>query len=97
MKLVELNLSGLVANGYFHKTEELAKEAFTQSVNVWANCAKEFIFTARNNETEISLYQTKLEGYFIVEVQSGNETQVTIYNDRSSANDHVAINVANLY
>ena len=97
MKLVELNLNGLVANGYIHKTEELAKEAFTQSVNVWANCAKEFIFTARNTETEISLYQTKLEGYFIVEVQSANETQVTIYNDRSSANDHVANIVANLY
>ena len=29
MKLVKLNLSGLVANGYIHKTEELAKEAFT--------------------------------------------------------------------
>lgn len=97
MKLVELNLNSLVANGYIHKTEELAKEAFTQSVNVWANCAKEFIFTARNNETEISLYQTKLEGYFIVEVQNSNETQVTIYNDRSSANDHVANIVANLY
>lgn len=97
MKLVELNLNGLVANGYFHKTEELAQEAFTQSVNVWANCAKEFIFTARNNETEISLYQTKLEGYFIVEVQNANETQVTIYNDRRSANDHVANIVANLY
>ena len=97
MKLVELNLNGLVANGYFHKTEELAQEAFTQSVNVWANCAKDFVFAARNNETEISLYQTKLEGYFIVEVQSGNESQVTIYNDRSSANDHVAKIVANLY
>lgn len=97
MKLVELNLSGLVANGYIHKTEELAKEAFTQSVNVWANCAKEFIFTARNNETEINLYQTKLEGYFIVEVQNGNETQVTIYNDRNSANDRVANIVANMY
>ena len=97
MKLVELNLNGLVANCYIHETEELAKEAFTQSVNVWANCAKEFIFTARNNETEISLYQTKLEGYFIVEVQHGNETQVTIYNDRTSANGHVANIVTNLY
>ena len=97
MKLVELNLNGLVANGYFYKTEELAQEAFTQSVNVWANCAKEFVFAARNNETEISLYQTKLEGYFIVEVQSGNETKVIIHNDRSSANDHVANIVANLY
>lgn len=97
MKLVELNLNGLVANGYFHKTEELAKEAFTQSVNVWANCAKEFIFTARNNETEISLYQTKLEGYYIVEVQSGNETQVTVYNDRTCANDKVAEVVATLF
>lgn len=97
MKLVELNLNGLVANGYFHKTEELAQEAFTQSVNVWANCAKEFIFTARNNETEISLYQTKLEGYYIVEVQNGNETQVTVYNDRTSANDQVAEVVATLF
>lgn len=97
MKLVELNLNGLIANGYIHKTEELAKEAFTQSVNVWANCAKEFIFTARNNETEICLYQTKLEGYFIVEVRGGNETQVAIYNDRSSAHDHVADVVANLF
>lgn len=97
MKLVELNLNGLVANGYIHKTEELAKEAFTQSVNVWANCAKEFIFTARNNETEISLYQTKLEGYYIVEVQNGNEAKVTVYNDRTSANDQVAEVVATLF
>ena len=97
MKLVELNLSGLVANGYIHKTEELAKEAFTQSVNVWANCAKEFIFTARNNETEISMYQTKLEGYYIVEVQNGNETKVAVYNDRTSANDQVAEVVATLF
>lgn len=97
MKLVELNLSGLVANGYFHKTEELAQEAFAQSVNVWANCAKEFIFTARNNETEISLYQTKTEGYYIVEVVNANESKVTVYNDRNSANDHVANVVANLY
>lgn len=97
MKLVELNLNGLVANGYIHKTEELAEEAFTQSVNVWANCAKEFIFTARNNETEISLYQTKTEGYYIVEVVSANESKVTVYNDCSSANDHVANIVANLY
>ena len=97
MKLVELNLNGLVANGYFHKTEELAQEAFTQSVNVWANCAKDFIFTARNNETEISLYQTKLEGYYIVEVQNGNETKVTVYNDRTSANDQVAEVVATLF
>ena len=97
MKLVELTLNGLVANGYFHKTEELAQEAFTQSVNVWANCEKEFIFTARNNETEISLYQTKLEGYFIVEVQNGNETKGTVYNDRISAHDHVADVVANLF
>lgn len=97
MKLVELNLNGLVANGYFHKTEELAQEAFTQSVNVWANSAKEFIFTARNNETEISLYQTKLEGYYIVEVQNGNETNVTVYNDRTSANDRVAEVVVTLF
>ena len=97
MKLVELNLNGLVANGYFHKTEELAQEAFAQSVNVWANCAKEFIFTARNNETEISLYQTKTEGYYIVEVVRANESKVTVYNDRNSANDHVANVVANLY
>lgn len=97
MKLVELNLNGLVANGYFHKTEELAQEAFTQSVNVWANCVKEFIFTARNNETEISLYQTKLEGYYIVEVVNGNETKVTVYNDRTSANDQVAEVVATLF
>lgn len=97
MKLVELNLNGLVANGYFHKTEELAQEAFAQSVNVWANCAKEFIFTARNNETEISLYQTKTEGYYIVEVVNANESKVTVYNDRISAHDHVADVVANLY
>lgn len=97
MKLVELNLNGLVANGYFHKTEELAQEAFAQSVNVWANCAKEFIFTASNNETEISLYQTKLEGYYIVEVQNGNETRVTVYNDRTSANEQVAEVVATLF
>lgn len=97
MKLVELNLNGLVANSYFHKTEELAQEAFTQSVNVWTNCAKEFIFTARNNETEISLYQTKLEGYYIVEVLNGNETKVTVYNDRTSANDQVAEVVATLF
>ena len=97
MKLVELNLNGLVANGYFHKTEELAQEAFAQSVNVWANCAKEFIFTARNNETEISLYQTKTEGYYIVEVVNTNESKVTVYNDRISAHDHVADVVANLY
>ena len=96
MKLVELNLNGLVANGYFHKTEELAREAFTQSVNVWANCAKEFIFTARNNETEISLYQTKTEGYYIVEVVNANESKVTVYNDRIGAHDHVADVVANL-
>ena len=97
MKLVELNLNGLVANGYFHKTEELAQEAFAQSVNVWANCAKEFIFTARNNETEISLYQTKTEGYYIVEVVNANESKVTVHNDRISAHDHVADVVANLY
>lgn len=97
MKLVELNLNGLVANGYFHETEELAKEAFTQSVNVWANCAKEFVFTARNNETEISLYQTKLEGYYIVEVVNANESKVTVYNDRISANDQVAEVVATLF
>ena len=97
MKLVELNLNGLVANGYFHKTEELAQEAFAQSVNVWANCEKEFIFTARNNETEISLYQTKTEGYYIVEVANANESKVTVYNERSSANDYVANIVANLY
>lgn len=97
MKLVELNLNGLVANGYFHKTEELAQEAFTQSVNVWTNCAKEFIFTARNNETEISLYQTKTEGYYIVEVVNANESKVTVYNDRIGAHDHVADVVANLY
>ena len=97
MKLVELNLNGLVANGYIHKTEELAKEAFTQSVNVWANCAKVFIFTARNNETEISLYQTKLEGYYIVEVVNANESKVTVYNDRISANDQVAEVVATLF
>lgn len=97
MKLVELNLNGLVANGYIHKTEELAKEAFAQSVNVWANCAKEFIFTARNNETEISLYQTKTEGYYIVEVVNANESKVTVYNDRISAHDYVADVVANLY
>lgn len=97
MKLVELNLNGLVANGYFHKTEELAKEAFTQSVNVWANCAKEFVFTARNNETEISLYKTKTEGYYIVEVVNGDETKVTVYNDRTSANDQVAEVVATLF
>lgn len=97
MKLVELNLNGLVANGYFHKTEELAQEAFAQSVNVWANCAKEFIFTARNNETEISLYQTKTEGYYIVEVVNANESKVAVYNDRISAHDHVADVVANLY
>lgn len=97
MKLVELNLNGLVANGYFHKTEELAQEAFAQSVNVWTNCAKWFIFTARNNETEISLYQTKTEGYYIVEVVSANESKVTVYNDRIGAHDHVADVVANLY
>lgn len=97
MKLVELNLNGLVANGYIHKTEELAKEAFTQSVNVWANCAKEFVFTARNNETEISLYQTKLEGYYIVEVVNASETQVIVYNDRTSANDQVAKVVATMF
>lgn len=97
MKLVELNLNGLVANGYFHKTEELAQEAFTQSVNVWANCAKEFILTAHNNETEISLYQTKLEGYYIVEVVNADESKVTVYNDRISANDQVAEVVATLF
>lgn len=97
MKLVELNLNGLVANGYIHKTEELAQEAFSQSVNVWANCAKEFVFTARNNETEISLYQTKLEGYYIVEVVNANESKVTVYNDRIGAHDHVADVVANLF
>lgn len=97
MKLVELNLNGLVANSYFYKTEELAQEAFAQSVNVWANCAKEFIFTARNNETEISLYQTKTEGYYIVEVVNANESKVTVYNDRICAHDHVAEVVANLY
>ena len=46
---------------------------------------------------EISLYQTKTEGYYIVEVVNANESKVTVYNDRIGAHDHVADVVANLY